>query len=120
MPELFSRPGWTRPTRERTTMQIVVVPFQLKDGVSEQQMLALSEEFDAKFVTNQPGIIKRIVGKGPAGGYADIVFFKDAAAIGAVMEAEDDSAECAALFATAVSGEPLMFEALQIHESAHE
>jgi hypothetical protein len=97
-------------------MQIVVMPGRLREGVSEERMLALSAEFQAKFVSGQPGIARRITGRDASGNYADIIFFRDPAAMDAVMRAEQDCPEAAAFMAVWEGGEPLMFEALQDHE----
>jgi hypothetical protein len=94
-------------------MQIVVMPGRLKDGVTEEQMLALSAEFQDRFVSGQPGIVGRYTGKDAAGGYADIIVFRDAAAMEAVMTAEQDCPEAAAFMAVWEGGEPLMFDILQ-------
>ena len=68
-------------------MHIVIAPFRPKQGVTEDVMLETSDDFDEQFVRKQDGILKRILVKDGEGGYADIVFFKDAAAIERVTEA---------------------------------
>ena len=80
-------------------MHIVIAPFTLKATVTEDTLLAASDEFEACFVTTQDGIIKRILVKdADSGDYADIVFFDDLDAIDRVIEAEQTSEVCAAFF----------------------
>ena len=80
-------------------MHIVIAQFRPKQGVTEDVMLETSDDFDEQFVRKQDGILKRILVKDGEGGYADIVFFTDAAAIDRVTEAEQNSDVCAAFFA---------------------
>jgi hypothetical protein len=80
-------------------MHIAIAPFRLKTGVTEQTLLTASDDFEARFVKTQDGIIKRILVKGAdPGDYADIVFFADLAAIDRVIEAERTSEVCGAFF----------------------
>ena len=81
-------------------MHIAIAPFRLKPGVTEARMLAASNDFEARFVKAQQGIIRRILVKdAEAAGYADIVFFDDLDAIDRVLEAEQQSEVCASFFA---------------------
>jgi hypothetical protein len=80
-------------------MHIAVAPFELKAGVSEDALLTASDRFEQEFVTNQDGIIRRVLVKdGEGGGYADLVFFRDLESIERVIEAEQNSDVCAAFF----------------------
>ena len=79
-------------------MHIALAPFRLKPGISEEDLVTTSDEFEEQFVRKQEGILRRILVKDGDGGYADIVFFTDAAAIDRVVEAEQSSAVCAAFF----------------------
>jgi hypothetical protein len=80
-------------------MQIALAPFRLKPGISEDDLMRISDDFEEQFVQHQEGILRRILVKDGKGGYADIVFFADAAALDRVIEAEQTSDVCAALFA---------------------
>jgi len=80
-------------------MHIAVAPFRLKPGISEDDLVKASDDFQEQFVTTQEGILRRILVRDGEGGYADIVFFADAAAIDRVLQAEQESEVCAALFA---------------------
>jgi hypothetical protein len=98
-------------------MHIVIAPFRPKPGVTEDVMLETSDDFDEQFVRNQDGILKRILVKDGEGGYADIVFFKDAAAIDRVIEAEQNSDVCAAFFAIIDDeDQPHTYEALKSYD----
>jgi len=75
-------------------MHVVIAPGRLKHGVTEQAMLAASDRFQNEFVVNHPGVIRRVLVADQSGGYADIVYFTDEAAIAEVMEAEQASEVC--------------------------
>jgi hypothetical protein len=98
-------------------MHIVIAPFRPKQGITEDVVLQTSDNFEEQFVRKQDGIMKRIVVKDEEGGYADIVFFKDAAAIDRVTEAEQNSDVCAAFFALIDDEDhPHIYEALKTYE----
>jgi hypothetical protein len=97
-------------------MHIVIAPFRLKEGVSEEVMLRTSDDFQKQFVQTQDGILKRIVVKDGDEGYADVVFFEDAAAIDRVIEAEQNSDVCAAFFAIMDEEDaPRLYQALKTY-----
>ena len=80
-------------------MHIAIAPIRLRATVTEEMLLAASDDFEARFVKTQDGIIKRILVKDVSGGdYADIVFFSDLEAMDRVTEAERTSEVCAAFF----------------------
>lgn len=98
-------------------MHIAIAPFRLKADVTEDALLAASDQFEAQFVTTQEGILKRIlVRDGEAGDYADIVFFQDLAAIDRVVEAERASEVCTAFFSIMEGGEHRVYEVLKTYE----
>ena len=98
-------------------MHIVIAPFRPKQGITEDVMLQTSDYFDEQFVRKQDGILKRILVKDGEGGYADIVFFNDAAAIDRVMEAEQNSDVCAAFFALIDDEDhPHIYEAVKTYD----
>jgi hypothetical protein len=97
-------------------MHIVIAPFRLREGVSEEVMLRTSDDFQKQFVQTQDGILKRIVVKDGDEGYADVVFFEDAAAIDRVIEAEQNSDVCAAFFAIMDEEDaPRLYQALKTY-----
>ncbi|HKF89354.1 MAG TPA: hypothetical protein VKB85_14960 [Propionibacteriaceae bacterium] len=98
-------------------MHIVIAPFRPKHGITEDVMLQTSDDFDEQFVRKQDGILKRILVKDGEGGYADIVFFNDAAAIDRVMEAEQNSDVCAAFLALIDDEDhPHIYEAVKTYD----
>lgn len=97
-------------------MQVVIAPGRLKDGVTEEAMLAASDRFQREFVVHHPGILRRVVVAGDDGRYADIVFFSDEAAIAEVMAAEQESEVCHQFVAMWDEPEVAMFRVLQLHE----
>jgi hypothetical protein len=98
-------------------MHIALAPFRLKDGVTEDDLVKASDDFEEQFVAEQDGILKRILVKDGNGGYADIVFFTDAAAIDRVLDAEQNSEVCAAFFAIMHDdGTPKVYEALKTYQ----
>jgi len=46
--------------------------FQLKDGVTEAQLIALSREVDDKFLSREEGLLSHFLLKGKDGHYADV------------------------------------------------
>jgi hypothetical protein len=99
-------------------MHIVIAPFRPKQGVTEDVMLKTSDDFQEQFVRKQDGILRRILVRDGEGGYADIVFFTDAAAIDRVIQAEQDSDVCAAFFALMDDeNHPYTYEALKTYDS---
>jgi hypothetical protein len=98
-------------------MHIALAPFRLKSGISEADLLKASYEFEEQFVRKQEGILQRVLVKDSDGGYADIVFFADAAAIDRVIEAEQSSEVCAAFFAIMDDdGTHRVYQALQSYQ----
>lgn len=98
-------------------MHVAVAPFRLKAGVSEDNLVKVSDDFEEQFVAQQEGILRRILVKDSDGGYADIVFFADAAAIHRVLAAEQDSEVCAAFFAIMDDdGTHRVYEVLKTYE----
>ncbi len=98
-------------------MHIALAPFRLKDGISEDDLVNTSDDFQEQFVQKQEGVLTRMLVKDGDGGYADIVFFTDAAAIDRVVEAEQSSEVCAAFFAIMEdAGTPTMYQMLRTYE----
>jgi hypothetical protein len=80
-------------------MLIALAPFELRAGVSESALLTASDRFQKEFASKQDGIIRRVLVKdSEGGGYADLVFFRDLESIDRVIELEQNSDVCAALF----------------------
>lgn len=98
-------------------MQLAIASFKLKAGTSEADMLAASDMFQREFVTNYPGVRRRVVVKKGDGSYADVVLFDDMATVEEVFAAEQTSEVCAALFSLLDDeGAPAMYEVLQVHD----
>src|SRR5262245_8766005 len=97
-------------------MHIAIAPFRLKDGITHDDLLTASDNFEEQFVRKQTGILRRILVRDGEGGYADIVLFDDLAAIERVLEAEQNSDVCAAFFALMDSdGSHQVYEALKTY-----
>lgn len=97
-------------------MQIVIASGRLKDGVDEAAMLAASARFQSEFVIHHPGVLRRILVADESGGYADIVFFADEAAIAEVMAAEQTSEVCHVFMAMWDDAEPVSYRVLHTYE----
>ena len=98
-------------------MHIALAPFTLRAGVSEETLLTASDDFERSFVSEQDGILRRILVRDGEGGYADIVFFEDEQAIDRVLEAEQDSEVCAAFFSIMDDDGPhRVYEVLRTYE----
>lgn len=76
---------------------IQLVPFQLKDGVDEATLLEASDAFQADFVSQQPGVQRRLLLRSAGGGYADLVFFESKAHADRIAAAEATSESFRAL-----------------------
>jgi hypothetical protein len=99
-------------------MHIAIAPFRLKDGIDQNELLTASDGFEEDFVSTQTGIIRRILVKDDQGGFADIVFFEDLAAIDRVLEAEQNSEVCATFFSIMEDDDShRVFEVLKVYES---
>jgi len=97
-------------------MNIVIAPGRLKHGVTEEAMLAASDRFQREFVVDHPGVLRRVLVADAGGGYADIVFFADEAAVEEVMAAEQTSEVCHQFMSLWEGEEPMMYRVLQTHE----
>jgi hypothetical protein len=98
-------------------MVIAFAPFQLKDGITEQQLLAASDAFETDFVRHQTGILRRVLVRDDKSDFADIVFFDEIADINRVVEAERASDVCAAFFALMNGdGDHRVYEVLKTYE----
>ena len=100
-------------------MHIALAPFRLAAGVTEDDLIAASDGFEAEFVRHQDGIMRRILVKDVDGGYADVVFFEDLAAIERVVEAERNSEVCARFFSV-MAGEDQhrVYEVIKTYDPA--
>jgi hypothetical protein len=97
-------------------MHIAVAPFKLKAGVTEDALLTTSDDFEERFVRKQSGILRRILVRDGDGGYADVVFFEDLAAIDRVVQAEQSSEVCAAFFSIMEDEGHRLYEVLKAYE----
>lgn len=97
-------------------MHVVIAPGRLKDGISEEAMLAASDRFQREFAAHQPGILRRVVVGGDDRSYADIVFFADEAAIADVMVAEQSSEVCHEFMSMWEGTEVMLYRVLQTHD----
>jgi hypothetical protein len=73
-------------------------PFQLADGVTEEQLLAASEMLQREFLARQPGFVRRELLRGRGGQWVDLVHWETAEAASAVFAAAGTSAICRAYF----------------------
>ncbi len=74
-------------------------PFNLKEGVSEEILLAASAEIQKHFLEKQAGFIqRRLVKKGP-GSYIDVLEWRDQSALDEAMRQVNSSNSCMKYFA---------------------
>ena len=98
-------------------MHIAVAPFKLTSGVTEDALITASAGFQRDFVAKQEGVTRRILARDTEGGYVDLVFFTDAAAMAAVLAAEENDPACATYMSLMDSdGTYHVYEALTVHE----
>ncbi len=97
-------------------MQIALAPFKLKPGVTEENLLEASQEFEREFVQKQEGILRRVLVRDDSDGYADLVFFENEEALRRVIAAEQGNEVCARFSSILVDGEYRRFEVLRTYE----
>jgi hypothetical protein len=78
--------------------------IRLRSGVSEQQLLAASRRFQAEFLDQQPGFMKRELLRLDAGNYLDLVHWRSAEEAQAIMAHVPNSAACASYFSVMEMG----------------
>lgn len=79
-------------------MYVQLAQIRLKDGFDEKTLLEASDAFQVSFVSQQEGIMKRVLLKGQDGGYADLVFFESKDDAERVARIEETSQECLEFF----------------------
>lgn len=98
-------------------MHIALAPFRLKDGITDQALVAASDAFERDFVRQQEGILRRFLVKDGKGGFADVVFFLDEEAMARVVEAEENSEACFAFSSIMDGGDSYsVFEVIRTYE----
>ena len=73
--------------------------IRLREGVSEAELIAASNRFQAAFLDSQPGFLRRELLRLDGRDYLDLVHWRDRAAADAVMERAMSSTDCHAYFA---------------------
>jgi hypothetical protein len=74
-------------------------PFNLKPGVTEQQVVEASDRIQAGFVAKQPGCLDRWLVREADGRYADIIWWASHEDAERAMAKVEQSETCAAYFA---------------------
>ncbi len=97
-------------------MQIALAPFTLKPGVTEEDLVRASEQFETGFARKQDGIVRRVLVRDLTGGYADLVFFESKRAMERVIEAEQDDEVCARFRSLMEDSDYSEFEVLETYE----
>ena len=77
---------------------IELAPFRLRQGVTEDALLAAADAIQRDFLGRQPGFVRRELARGADGRWADVVYWADGAAAEAAMEKAGESAACRAYF----------------------
>lgn len=78
--------------------------IRLRSGVTEQQLLAASQTFQAEFLDLQPGFLKRELLRLDAENYLDLVHWRSAEDAQAIMERVPSSPACATYFSVMEMG----------------
>lgn len=76
----------------------VLAPVKLAQGKTERDLIEASDKFQANFVDNEPGILRRELVRIGEGEYLDIVQFQSREEAVAVMEKEMESPVCHEFF----------------------
>jgi len=77
---------------------VQLAPIRLKESFDEKALLEASDSFQARFVSKQEGITKRMLLKGKDGSYADLVFFESKEDADRIAKLEETSQECLEFF----------------------
>lgn len=81
-----------------TNHVLEIARITLQNGVTEQQLLAASNTFQAEFVAHQPGYVSRKLVSTGDGGYADVIEWATPEAAQAVLAAAKTSPAAGAFF----------------------
>lgn len=73
-------------------------PFQVREGVTEEELLAASHELQSGFLERQAGFVRRELLRGPDGSWCDLVYWKDATAAKSAIAHAMESPACARYF----------------------
>lgn len=74
-------------------------PFRTRDGVSEAQLLEAADALQREFLVAQRGFVRRELLRASDGSWVDLVYWTDADAAHAIMDAIATSAACQRYFA---------------------
>jgi hypothetical protein len=89
------------------SLTIEVAPFTLREGVDEAAMLAASERLEREFLAGAPGYLGRSVSRTDDGRWADIVLWRSAEDVAALMPRIPHSDACAAYFSCMVGADTM-------------
>jgi len=85
-------------SRKETRMVIEYAPFELQDGVTENDLLQASAALQTNFVEKQKGFVRRELVKVKDRHYADIVYWLSKADADSAVTHSQTSAACAQYF----------------------
>lgn len=97
-------------------MHVMIAAGTLKEGVSEEALLAASARFQREFAAAQPGVLRRVLVGSPSGRYADIIFFADEDTIRGVGDAEQHNEAYHEFMSTMDFDDVVVYRALQVNE----
>lgn len=80
-------------------MVIEWAPFTVRAGVTEEMMLAASEQLQRDFLERQPGFLRRELVRSDRGQWTDLVYWESREAVEQAMLAVADSGVCQRYFA---------------------
>jgi len=82
--------------KERMLTEIITVlaTSTLAPGVSEEEFVEASDQFQSDFVSKQPGVLRRELLRKESGGYIEIIQFRSAEDLADVLEKEKTSEAC--------------------------
>lgn len=97
-------------------MHVMVASGRLKDGVTQEDLLAASDRFQREFAAQQSGVLRRVLVADPVGNCADIVFFADEDTIRRVSDAEQHNDAYHHFMSTLNFSSVGVFQVLQDHQ----
>lgn len=77
---------------------VELAPFSVAEGVTDERLIAASEDLQAEFLSNQKGFIRRELLRGEGREWMDLVVWADKASAAAAIENAAQSPVCFRFF----------------------
>ncbi len=82
----------------KESVVVEIAPFTVADGVTDERLIAASEELQSEFLAQQNGFIRRELLRGNDGEWMDLVVWQDRTSAKAAIERAAESPVCFRFF----------------------